>query len=115
MPIVSRTLSTGALNGLLPHDEIAAALTDRYLRILGVSSTGGTEPGSTHTTRRSFCGVTARRPRGCRARGLGTRLAIGVGLAVLAVLLRSRDIVWFWCLHFVMDMTQFEWVRQGGP
>lgn len=44
------------------------------------------------------------------------RLALdaGLGVAVLAVLFRSRDIVWFWCLHFAMDMMQFDWVRQGG-
>lgn len=28
-------------------------------------------------------------------------------VAVLLVLQRSRDVVWFWCLHFALDMTQF--------
>ena len=27
--------------------------------------------------------------------------------AVVYVLQRSRDILWFWCLHFAMDMMQF--------
>ncbi len=30
-----------------------------------------------------------------------------LGAAVVAVLMRSRDVLWFWCVHFVMDMTQF--------
>jgi hypothetical protein len=30
-----------------------------------------------------------------------------LGVAVLLVLQRSRDVVWFWCLHFALDMTQF--------
>lgn len=30
-----------------------------------------------------------------------------LGAAVVAVLQRSRDILWFWCVHFVLDMTQF--------
>lgn len=31
----------------------------------------------------------------------------GLGVAVILVLQRSRDIVWFWCIHFCLDMTQF--------
>jgi hypothetical protein len=31
----------------------------------------------------------------------------GLGAAVILVLQRSRDIVWFWCIHFSLDMTQF--------
>jgi hypothetical protein len=31
----------------------------------------------------------------------------GLGIAVIFVLQRSRDILWFWCLHFCLDMTQF--------
>ncbi len=32
---------------------------------------------------------------------------VALGVAVVGVLQRSRDIVWFWCVHFVMDMSQF--------
>ena len=31
----------------------------------------------------------------------------GLGVAVILVLQRSRDVVWFWCVHFCLDMTQF--------
>lgn len=31
----------------------------------------------------------------------------GLGVAVIIVLQRSRDVVWFWCMHFMFDMTQF--------
>lgn len=31
----------------------------------------------------------------------------GLGVAVILVLQRSRDVVWFWCIHFCLDMTQF--------
>lgn len=31
----------------------------------------------------------------------------GTGVAVILVLQRSRDVVWFWCIHFCLDMTQF--------
>jgi hypothetical protein len=31
-----------------------------------------------------------------------------LGTAIIAVLQRSRDILWFWCVHFAMDMLQFE-------
>jgi hypothetical protein len=31
----------------------------------------------------------------------------GLGAAVILVLQRSRDVVWFWCIHFALDMTQF--------
>jgi hypothetical protein len=30
----------------------------------------------------------------------------GLGVAVIAVLQRSRDVAWFWCIHFCLDMTQ---------
>ena len=30
-----------------------------------------------------------------------------LGLAAFAALSRSRDIIWFWFVHFTMDMTQF--------
>jgi len=31
----------------------------------------------------------------------------GLGVAVILILQRSQDILWFWCLHFCLDMTQF--------
>jgi len=31
----------------------------------------------------------------------------GLGVLALAVLHRSRDVWWFWMVHFAMDMTQF--------
>jgi hypothetical protein len=31
----------------------------------------------------------------------------GLGVAVITVLQRSRDVAWFWCIHFCLDMTQF--------
>jgi hypothetical protein len=31
----------------------------------------------------------------------------GLGAAVILILQRSRDVVWFWCIHFALDMTQF--------
>jgi hypothetical protein len=34
----------------------------------------------------------------------------GLGVAVVLVLQRSRDVVWFWCIHFCLDMTQFAMV-----
>jgi hypothetical protein len=37
-----------------------------------------------------------------------------LGVAIVAVALRSRDIWWFWCVHFAMDMTQFERVSGVG-
>jgi hypothetical protein len=38
----------------------------------------------------------------------------GLGIAVILVLQRSRDVVWFWCLHFCLDMTQFARVSGVG-
>lgn len=38
----------------------------------------------------------------------------GLGVAVILVLQRSRDVLWFWVLHFCMDMTQFDRVS-GVP
>lgn len=32
---------------------------------------------------------------------------VGLGVAAILVLKRSRDIVWFWCIHYCLDMTQF--------
>ncbi len=32
---------------------------------------------------------------------------VGLGVVVILVVQRSRDIVWFWCIHFCLDMTQF--------
>ncbi len=37
-----------------------------------------------------------------------------LGAAVIAVLQRSRDILWFWCVHFVLDMTQFSAITFGS-
>lgn len=31
----------------------------------------------------------------------------GLGAAVILVLQRSRDVAWFWVLHFCLDMTQY--------
>jgi hypothetical protein len=31
----------------------------------------------------------------------------GLGVAVVLVLQRSRDVVWFWCIHVCLDLTQF--------
>jgi hypothetical protein len=38
---------------------------------------------------------------------LGLLRDAGLGLAVILVLQRSRDVLWFWCIHFCLDMTQF--------
>ena len=38
----------------------------------------------------------------------------GLGVAAIAVLQRSRDVVWFWCVHFCLDMTQFPDVSGVG-
>ena len=34
-------------------------------------------------------------------------LDTGIAIAVLAVVQRSSDVLWFWCVHFAMDMMQF--------
>jgi hypothetical protein len=38
----------------------------------------------------------------------------GLGVAVILVLQRSRDVVWFWCIHFCLDMTQFAGISGIG-
>jgi len=38
----------------------------------------------------------------------------GLGVAVILVLQRSGDVVWFWCLHFCLDMTQFPRISGVG-
>jgi hypothetical protein len=38
----------------------------------------------------------------------------GLGVAVILVLQRSRDVAWFWCIHFCLDMTQFGRVSGVG-
>ncbi len=38
----------------------------------------------------------------------------GLGIAVLLVLQRSRDVAWFWCVHFCLDMTQFSRISGVG-
>lgn len=37
-----------------------------------------------------------------------------LGVAVISVLQRSRDVVWFWLLHFCLDMTQFAGINGVG-
>ncbi len=39
---------------------------------------------------------------------------VGLGLAVILVLQRSRDILWFWCVHYCLDMTQFARISGVG-
>jgi hypothetical protein len=39
---------------------------------------------------------------------------VGLGVAAILVLQRSRDVVWFWCIHFCLDMTQFAGVSGVG-
>jgi hypothetical protein len=39
---------------------------------------------------------------------------VGLGVAVILVLQRSRDVVWFWCIHFCLDMTQLARVSGVG-
>lgn len=38
----------------------------------------------------------------------------GLGVAVILVLQRSRDIIWFWLIHFSLDMTQFGTISGVG-
>jgi hypothetical protein len=38
----------------------------------------------------------------------------GLGVVVILVLQRSRDVVWFWCIHFCLDMTQFSRISGVG-
>ena len=38
----------------------------------------------------------------------------GLGVAVMLVLQRSRDVVWFWCLHACLDLTQFARISGVG-
>ena len=40
-------------------------------------------------------------------------LDAGLGMLALTVLRRSQDIWWFWCVHFAMDMMQFDALRRG--
>jgi hypothetical protein len=40
-------------------------------------------------------------------------LDAGLGVLVLAIVRRSQDIWWFWCVHFAMDMMQFDALRRG--
>jgi hypothetical protein len=37
-----------------------------------------------------------------------------LGLFTLLVLMRSRDVLWFWCLHLALDLTQFARVSGVG-
>jgi len=38
----------------------------------------------------------------------------GLGVAVILVMQRSRDVAWFWCIHICLDMTQFARVSGVG-
>ena len=38
----------------------------------------------------------------------------GLGVAAILILQRSRDVVWFWFIHFCLDMTQFARVTGVG-
>jgi hypothetical protein len=38
----------------------------------------------------------------------------GLGVAVILVLQQSRDVAWFWCIHFCLDMTQFSRISGVG-
>lgn len=44
-----------------------------------------------------------------------SHLVLDTGLAVIAIAIvqRSADIWWFWCVHFAMDMTQFVPIVKG--
>lgn len=37
----------------------------------------------------------------------GLVLDTTLGIAVISVVQRSRDVWWFWCVHFALDMTQY--------
>lgn len=45
---------------------------------------------------------------------LGLLRDAALGVAVIATLQRSRDVAWFWLLHFGLDMTQFARVSGVG-
>ena len=45
--------------------------------------------------------------------GAGLLRDAGLGVAVILVLQRSRDVVWFWFIHYCLDMTQFAKVVGG--
>jgi hypothetical protein len=38
----------------------------------------------------------------------------GLGVLAILVLQRSRDVVWFWCIHFCLDMTQYARISGVG-
>ena len=38
----------------------------------------------------------------------------GLGVLAILVLQRSRDVVWFWCIHFCLDMLQFAKISGAG-
>jgi hypothetical protein len=42
-------------------------------------------------------------------------LDTGLGVAVIMTLQRSRDILWFWVVHFSMDMLQFAAITFPAP
>ena len=45
---------------------------------------------------------------------LGLLRDVGLGVVVILVLQRSRDVLWFWCIHFCLDMTQFARISGVG-
>jgi hypothetical protein len=45
---------------------------------------------------------------------LGLFRDAGLGVLAILVLQRSRDVVWFWFIHFCLDMTQFERISGVG-
>lgn len=38
---------------------------------------------------------------------------VGLGVVAISVLRRAKDILWFWPVHFMMDMSQFERITFG--
>ncbi len=45
---------------------------------------------------------------------LGLIRDAGLGVGVILVLQRARDVLWFWCVHYCLDMTQFAEVSGVG-
>lgn len=45
---------------------------------------------------------------------LGLVRDAGLGVGVILVLQRARDVIWFWPLHFCLDMTQFARITGVG-
>ncbi len=58
------------------------------------------EPTSAHAGQNNDCWRERKRQR--------------LGVLVLVVLRRSQDIWWFWCVHFALDMMQFDALPAAG-